>query len=116
MRDGKEQWQTEMWWIRRAEKRSSEHFKERIRARKATEKDIETVIRTGEIIQGHAPRRYKDGSNPDPVRVILGYGEKGQPLHLVVALRRRQGEVVLVTVYHPNPEYWKSDLKTLRWR
>lgn len=116
MQDRKEQWRTEIWWIRQAEKERSKHFKEQVKERVTEEEDVEAVIRTGEIVQGHAPWEYKDGSNPDPVRVILGYGKKGQPFHLVAALQRRRRRVILVTIYRPSLEYWESDLKTLRRR
>ena len=109
MYDKKRNWRKELKTIKQSKIRFSKHFKLQIKMRCIKMQDINNVLQTGEIIQGHAPGQYDN--NIDPVRVILGYGIKGNPLHLVVALRK---EVVLMTVYEPNLKIWENDYKTLK--
>lgn len=110
--DGKEQWQKEMTHIRCSPNRFSRHCRKRIKARDISVVDVAEVLRSGKIIQGHAPGTY--GNNQDPVRVIIGYVEGGRILHLVVAIR---GNVVMiVTAYEPDPEIWEDDCRTLKPR
>lgn len=112
MYDGEERWKEEMRWIRRAQEKIafSRHFLRRLKARRIKMDDIESVIKAGEIIQGHAPGAYE--RNPDPVRLIIGPGADGRTLHLVVALKKKS--VKLVTAYYPDPKIWEEDLRTLK--
>ncbi|HHW42610.1 MAG TPA: DUF4258 domain-containing protein [Desulfotomaculum sp.] len=110
MYDGKERWQEEMIRIRRARVRFSRHFRKRIKARGITVEEVYNVINNGEIIQGHAPGMYRN--NPDPVRVIMGYGNGERTLHLVVAFHGKT--VILVTAYEPDPDIWENDHRTLK--
>lgn len=112
MYDGKERWKEEIVWIRRAKEQIafSRHFLRRLKARQIRMDDIESAIKGGEIIQGHAPGAYE--RNPDPVRVIIGPGTDGRILHIVVALKKRS--VKLVTAYYPDPKIWEEGLRTLR--
>lgn len=112
MHDGKDRWQEEMAHIRRARVRFSRHCWKRIRKRGITAEELDSVLKNGEIIQGHAPGMYRN--NPDPVRVIMGRGNGERILHLVVAFHRRS--VILVTAYEPDPEIWESDHRTLKPR
>ena len=109
MDDGKRNWRKEIKIIKKSKLRFSKHFKLQIKMRCIKMQDINNVLQFGEIIQGHAPGKYDN--NIDHVRVILGYGVKENPLHLVVALRK---EVVLVTAYEPNLKIWENDYKTLK--
>ncbi len=112
MYDGKAQWKEEIQHIRNAEIVFSKHFLRRITARRIKQADIDIVIRKGEIIQGHAPLMYK--RNSDPIRVIMGPGRDGSPLHLVVALQKKA--IKLMTVYSPDTKIWEDDFKTLKPR
>ncbi|OAT83490.1 DUF4258 domain-containing protein [Desulfotomaculum copahuensis] len=110
MYDGRDRWQEEMARIRRACVRFSRHCRKRIRKRGITAEEVASVVKNGEIIQGHAPGMYRN--NPDPVRVIIGYGNGDRILHLVVALHGKT--VIMVTAYEPDPEIWEKDCRTLK--
>ena len=64
------------------------------------------AIRSGEIIEQY-PNDY-----PYPSCLLLGTTEAGEALHIVCGIG--EGEVWLITAYHPDPDEWESDLKTRR--
>ena len=64
------------------------------------------AIRSGEIIE-----QYPD-DYPYPSCLLLGTTEAGEALHIVCGIG--EGEVWLITAYHPDPDEWESDLKTRR--
>jgi hypothetical protein len=55
---------------------------------------------------------YPDDA-PFPSALVLGFDE-GRPVHGVVARDAGTGLGHVVTVYHPDPEVWGTDLKTRR--
>ena len=65
-------------------------------------RDVEAVVRDGEVIaawfEGH-----------DEHCLLLGFC-RGRPLHVVVA-RREDGACVVVTVYEPDPARWGPQYK-----
>lgn len=60
-------------------------------------KEIEQAILTGEIIEDYPSDKY------GPSCLIYGKTEKGQALHIQIAL---YPIISIVTVYEPNPEEW----------
>ena len=67
--------------------------------------DIESAVRTGEVIEEY----------PDDPRgascLVFGRACDGRPVHLVVGFLL-YGWVRVITVYVPDPTKWESDWKT----
>jgi hypothetical protein len=69
--------------------------------------DVRKVLEEGEIIAS-----YPD-DKPYPSRLVLGW--KGQrPIHIVVADNVAGGEIVVVTVYQPDPALWTDSFRRRR--
>jgi hypothetical protein len=75
--------------------------------RRVSIEDIEAVIDSGETIKD-----YPDDS-PYPSRLVLGW-RGARPLHVVVADNSRENELVVITVYEPDPEFWEDDFRRRR--
>ena len=69
--------------------------------------DIRAVIDDGETIEDY------QGDKPFPSRLVLGW-RGARPVHVVVADNLRQNELIVVTVYEPDPELWGADYKRRR--
>lgn len=80
------------------------HFLEKSKVRNITVDDIQTAIRTGEIIEKY-PNDY-----PYPSCLVLGHSCKGNVLHTVVA--PVDGFLWVITAYYPDTVKWESDFKT----
>ena len=46
---------------------------------------------------------------PYPSCLLLGFTTAGRPLHVVAACDEVGHEIVVVTVYHPDPERWEDN-------
>ena len=57
------------------------------------------------ICRGEAIKEYPDDA-PYPSVLIFGTTSKGRPLHVVCAYNEEEDQVVIVTVYQPNPDRW----------
>lgn len=79
------------------------HASERMFAREISDKDVEYLLRHGEIIE-----RYDD-DYPLPSLLINGCTPKKRPLHLVVAVNETEKQLIIVTVYEPNPIIWLNN-------
>jgi len=66
--------------------------------------DIRAVIDDGETIEDY------QGDKPFPSRLVLGW-RGARPVHVVVADNLRQNELIVVTVYEPDPELWEDDFR-----
>ena len=66
--------------------------------------DVRNVLRTGETIQ-----EYRE-DQPYPSRLVLGW-RGSRPIHLVVADNTDEQEIVVITVYSPDPAQWESDFR-----
>lgn len=66
--------------------------------------DVLFVVRSGEAIE-----RYGD-AYPFPSRLVLGFAA-GRPLHVVVAEHATANELIVVTVYEPDPSEWSPDFR-----
>lgn len=78
--------------------------KQRI-ARRIKRKEIEEAVGIGEVIEDYPKHHY------GPACLVLGKTEKGKALHILCSL---QEVVDIITVYEPDLEEWKEDLKTKR--
>lgn len=76
------------------------HASERMFAREISDEDVEYLLKHGEIIE-----RY-DEDYPLPSLLINGYTTNNRPLHLVVAVNETEKQLIIVTVYEPNPIIW----------
>jgi hypothetical protein len=66
--------------------------------------DVRHVIETGETIEDY-PEDF-----PFPSRLILG-SRGSSPVHVVVAESSQANELIVVTVYTPDPGKWTADFK-----
>lgn len=83
------------------------HALQRMFSRHISEEEVRFVIETGECIE-----KYQHDS-PYPSKLILGkFGLKY--LHVVVAENNLDGEIIVVTVYEPDPHLWDNSFKIRR--
>lgn len=66
--------------------------------------DVRQVVAHGEVI-----RTYPE-DKPFPSRLILGWSGK-RPVH-VVAADDDQENIIIITVYEPDPDLWEEDFRT----
>ncbi len=78
------------------------HAVQRMFERKIGAEEVRYVLETGEVIE-----EYLDDT-PYPSRLILGC-YKGRVIHIVAANNRLDEEIIVITVYEPDPSEW--DLK-----
>ena len=79
------------------------HASERLFERGISSEDVESILTTGEIIE-----RYDD-DQPLPSVLINGYTTKMPPLHVVVAIHEQEKQLIVITVYEPNPIKWLNN-------
>ncbi|MGF1634920.1 MAG: DUF4258 domain-containing protein [Phycisphaerae bacterium] len=77
------------------------HAVQRMFARRIGEADVRVVVEIGRTI-----RAYPDDT-PYPSRLILGFAG-GRPLHVVAADVPGSDEVIIITVYEPDPALWND--------
>jgi len=80
------------------------HAIARMFERAVSEEEVRTVLEGGEIIE-----RYPDDT-PYPSRLVLG-SAGGRPIHVVAADNRQDHEVIVITVYEPDPALWEPDFR-----
>jgi hypothetical protein len=73
------------------------------------ESAIRKGIETGEVIATFP----KD--QPYPSRLLLGWSE-GLPLHVLIAENSIDREMIVITVYQPDPDLWEPDFRKRRTR
>ena len=65
-----------------------------------SEEDVRHVLDTGEVV-----REYPD-DRPYPSRLVLGwFGPR--PIHVAVAHNQDYDELIVITVYEPDPDQWE---------
>jgi hypothetical protein len=74
-------------------------FERRIRV-----EDVRGVLVNGETIED-----YPDDI-PYPSRLILGWRGR-RPLHVVAAYNADDEEIIVITVYDPDPALWSKDFR-----
>ena len=81
------------------------HAIQRMFERHVSEENVRQVLRSGEVIEDYSDEM------PFPSSLILG--RRGdRPLHVVMAENTRDNELVVITVYEPNPSQWKTHFKS----
>jgi hypothetical protein len=83
------------------------HAIQRTFERGVTVADVRAVLATGERME-----EYPDDT-PYPSRLVLGWCES-RPIHVVCSENAPAREVIVVTVYQPDPERWEPDFKRRR--
>jgi hypothetical protein len=78
------------------------HAIQRMFEREVSVNEIRKIIENGEIIEDYS------NEMPEPSRLILGYQGK-RPIHVVVSETSLSNEVVIITVYSPDPDIWEKD-------
>ena len=65
-----------------------------------TEDEVYQIIINGEIITNY------ENDKPYPSYLIFGMTEKNRPLHVVAAYDKEDDIVIIITIYHPDPNLW----------
>jgi hypothetical protein len=66
--------------------------------------DVEAVIENGETIEDYP------NDKPYPSWLVLGW-RGARPVHVVVAHNLRDNELIVITVYEPDPELWEANFR-----
>jgi hypothetical protein len=72
--------------------------------REISAEEVRYVLETGEVIE-----EYLDDT-PYPSRLILGC-YKGRLIHVVAANNSIDKEIIIITVYEPDPSEWYPDCR-----
>ena len=83
--------------------RWTNHIIIRLLQRNINQKDIESAILNGEIIEEY------ENDYPYPSCLIYGINLKGEVLHVVCGLNKV--ELWIITAYYPDNIKWEEDLK-----
>jgi hypothetical protein len=67
-----------------------------------TDQEVYEAVCNGEIIKS-----YFDDT-PYPSILIFGTTDNDRPLHTVCAYNQAEDQVIVVTVYHPDPDLWED--------
>ncbi len=58
-------------------------------------------------------KEYSD-DKPYPSALLSGYTKKRRPLHVVCAINKNDNIIIIVTVYHPDPNKWIDNKRRLK--
>ena len=77
------------------------HAIQRMFERRISGENVRQVLQAGEVIEDYSDEM------PFPSSLMLGRCGN-RPLHVVMAENTKEGELVVITVYEPDPAQWKS--------
>jgi uncharacterized protein DUF4258 len=83
------------------------HALQRMFERGISLKKVRQVLETGKTIEDYSSEM------PEPGRLILGFQGK-HPIHIVASENPGADEIIIITVYAPNPSRWDKDFKGRR--
>ncbi len=83
------------------------HALRRMFQRRITLDDVRIVLALGEVIEA------RPDDLPYPSRLLLGYAG-GRALHIVVADNSATDEMIVATIYEPDPAQWLPGFKRRR--
>ncbi len=83
------------------------HALQRMFERSISTEDVRLVIQNGETIESYS------NDLPYPSRLLLGW-RKNRPLHIVVADNMEEFEIIVITVYEPDPSKWDREFRRRR--
>ncbi|MBN1814276.1 MAG: DUF4258 domain-containing protein [Anaerolineae bacterium] len=75
--------------------------------RAIAKEDIRQALETGKTIETYPE------DQPYPSRLVLGWVGT-RPIHVVVADNPAQQEMIVITVYEPNPAKWETGFEKRR--
>jgi hypothetical protein len=75
--------------------------------REISKEDVRQALETGTIVES-----YPD-DEPYPSRLVLGWSGV-RPIHVVVADNRDEDEIIVITVYEPDPGRWEPGFSERR--
>ena len=67
-----------------------------------TDQEVGEAAGTAELLEEYPEDR------PYPSCLLLGMTRSGRPLHLVAAIDETAPQVILITVYQPDPRKWEG--------
>ena len=70
-------------------------------------KHVAQTIQAGEIIEDYSAEM------PEPSRLLLGFQGK-RPLHVVASEHQNTQEIIIITVYRPEPGKWNKSFTRRR--
>ena len=83
------------------------HALQRMFSRSISEEEVRFVVEKGEVIENY------ENDTPYSSKLILGkFGLKN--LHVVAAVNDADKEIIIITVYEPDPHLWDNNFKTRR--
>ena len=80
------------------------HALQRMFQRDISNDDVKRTIESGEVIENYP------NDEPYPSRLTLGFVDD-RPIHVVFAENSEENEIIVITVYEPNPTKWEQDFK-----
>ena len=80
------------------------HTIQRMFERRISDENVRQILQSGEMIED-----YSDDM-PHPGGLILGR-RGNRPLHVVMAENKKDNELVVITVYEPDPSQWKPGFR-----
>lgn len=83
------------------------HAVQRMFERNVSVKNTLQALQSGEIIEDYSAEM------PEPGGLVLGFRGK-HPFHIVASENPKTNEVIVITVYIPDPEKWSKDFKRRR--
>jgi uncharacterized protein DUF4258 len=83
------------------------HAVQRMFERNISMKNVEWALQSGETIEDYS------GEMPEPSRLILGFQGK-RPFHMVTSENPQTNQIIIITVYVPDPDKWNKDFKSRR--
>ena len=81
------------------------HAIQRMFERRVSAENVRQILRSGEIIED-----YSDDM-PHPGGLVSGR-RGNRPLHVVMAENKQENELVVITVYEPDPSQWKARFRS----
>jgi hypothetical protein len=81
------------------------HAIQRMFERRVSEETVRQVLQSGEMIEDYSEEMAHPGG--------LMLGRRGnRPLHVVMAENTQDNELVVITVYEPDPTQWKAQFRS----
>ena len=77
-------------------------------ARSVSVDEVKAVAERGEIIASYPEDR------PYPSDLLLGFGRRKRPLHVILAYNEAERTAYVVTAYVPDSKLWTEDYKRRR--
>ncbi len=75
--------------------------------RQVSARNVVQTLESGRIVEDYS------AETPEPSRLILGFQGK-RPIHIVISENAKANEVIIITVYVPDPAKWDKDFLSRR--